>query len=136
MTKPAPQTTETARASRRATAAAQAATQPDLIDAVIDYVVSLHPVLDTERADLTAALRAEFGGQRWYVPARPETQRQQTARRVLDLFNGRNATEIARILQISRATVYRTLKQPGRMPGQANLIAATTTATPTQAPEA
>ena len=35
------------------------------------------------------------------------------ATQVLSLFNGRNATEVARCLNISRATVYRLLKQPG-----------------------
>jgi DNA-directed RNA polymerase specialized sigma subunit len=32
---------------------------------------------------------------------------------VARLFNGRNATEVARVLKISRITVYRLLKQPG-----------------------
>jgi plasmid stabilization system protein ParE len=141
MSKPKPTTAAAphqpyASPAARATAAAAAAAQADLIDAVISYVVSIHPELGTQRDDMTEALRAEFGGQRWYVSARPETDRQRKARQVLETFNGRNAREVARTLQISRATVYRILKQPGRMLPALGAAEANDTTTPTTNPQA
>lgn len=88
-------------------------TEPDLVDLIVDFLASKEPALAERRQDITADLRAEFGGQRWYVSARPETERQQRVRKILEMFNGRNATEVARRLRISRATVYRVIKQPG-----------------------
>jgi hypothetical protein len=96
-----------------------AAAEPDLIDALVSFVVTAHPPLAGKRDEMTADLRAEFGGQRWYISARPETARQRRVREILALFNGRNATEVARVLRISRATVYRVIKQPGLPPGEA-----------------
>jgi transposase len=58
-------------------------------------------------------VRAEFGGERHWIPTRGLTEQQQLAQKILTLFNGRNAREVARRLQVSRATVYRYLKQPG-----------------------
>lgn len=92
---------------------AQQITEPDLVDMIVDYVVGIEPNLAERRDQMTADLRAEFGGQRWYVAARPETERQWRVREILARFNGRNATEVCRTLKISRATVYRTIKQPG-----------------------
>jgi hypothetical protein len=93
-------------------------TEPDLVDLIVEFLVSKEPALADRAADMTADLRAEFGGQRWYVSARPETERGERVRKILELFNGRNATEVARRLHISRATVYRAIKQPGIAPGQ------------------
>jgi len=45
------------------------------------------------------------------VLAKPD--KNTRARKVLALFNGRNAREVARKLGISRTSVYRYLKQPG-----------------------
>lgn len=99
-------------------------TDPDLVDRIFDYILA-DPALaeainkqvkaqqDTSVAKLKSAVRAEFVGEKCYIPARPESARQQQAQQVLTLFNGRNASEVARRLQISRATVYRYLKQPG-----------------------
>lgn len=87
----------------------------DLVDRVVEYLHTLCP--ETRRHDaavLKDALRAEFAGLRAYLRKRPHSQ--QLARDVLRLFNGRNATQIARQLNISRATVYRLLKQPGPAP--------------------
>ena len=42
-------------------------------------------------------------------------RRLRTARQVLRLFNGCNATEVARELNVGRATVYRVLKQAGEV---------------------
>ena len=54
---------------------------------------------------------AEFAGEEVYIPKRNS---KDVAAEVLRLFNGRNATEVARRLGIHRATVYRYLKQPGK----------------------
>ncbi|TXH90421.1 MAG: hypothetical protein E6Q78_05235 [Rhodoferax sp.] len=60
---------------------------------------------------LKTAVRAEFRGEECYIAGRPATARQQTVSQVLALFNGRNASEVARRLGIGRATVYRIIKQ-------------------------
>jgi Mor transcription activator family len=91
----------------------QPARAPDLVDLVVDYVTSLAPALTTQREQIEQDLRAEFGGESHYVQARVEKDRQRRAREVLALFNGRNATEVARRLNLSRASVYRYIKQPG-----------------------
>lgn len=95
--------------------------ESDLVDRIFEYLAAEFPqvaVLDGGRlAELKLAVRAEFRGERVYVGTRGEIadgRRKATAAMVLRLFNGRNATEVARRLQISRATVYRLLKQPGR----------------------
>lgn len=67
-------------------------------------------VLEQVRADL----RAEFAGESLYIPRVGQTERQKRVTSVLRLFDGRNATEVARRLGISRATVYRVLRQAGR----------------------
>lgn len=89
---------------------------PDLVDLVITYVTSIAPELSAKRDQIEQDLRAELGGESHYVQARTETHRQRRAREVLAMFNGRNATEVARRLNISRASVYRYIKQPGRPP--------------------
>ena len=92
--------------------------EPDLVDRVFEYILS-DPELaaaigriggpKTDQVDaLKASVRAEFKGQTVYVAGRLALTES-----VLALFNGRNATEVARRLQISRATVYRHLKQAG-----------------------
>jgi len=63
---------------------------------------------------LKDAVRAEFRGQKVWVAGRSQLERHRLAQKVLALFNGRNAREVARRLGISRATVYRALKQAGR----------------------
>lgn len=94
------------------------AAEPDLVDRIFDYLLAEFPQiagLPADKIDSTkTAVRAEFRGEECYIAGRPATVRQQTVAQVLALFNGRNATEVARRLQISRATVYRVLKQPGR----------------------
>lgn len=110
--------------------------EPDLVDRIFEYifsdpamaravqamaVVSDHavqaamapasPAAVDPLQNLKAAVRAEFHGERCYITARPVTQRQEQAAQVLQLFNGRNANEVARRLQISRTSVYRYIKQ-------------------------
>jgi transcriptional regulator of acetoin/glycerol metabolism len=91
---------------------------PDLVDRIFDYVLDLLPELAGREADIKTAIREEFGGEEQYVRSGQADQRAVRSRalaaEVLSLFNGRNATEVARSLRISRATVYRLLKQSGR----------------------
>ena len=97
------------------------AAEPDLVDRIFDYILS-DPALAAAMqrvsqaapgpagmAKLKTAVRAEFSGERVRISRRPNDVHLQ----VLALFNGRNATEVARRLGISRATVYRVIKQPG-----------------------
>lgn len=95
---------------------------PDLVDRIFAYIFADPALAAAIRKgaaaqqsvkQLKAAVRAEFAGERCYIADRPPTVRQETTAQVLALFNGANATEVARRLQISRATVYRVIKQPG-----------------------
>ena len=97
--------------------AALIAAEPDLVDRIFDYILS-DPVLavaikKTSLSNIKSAVRAEFKGEECYIAGKPATARQQQVSQVLALFNGRNATEVARRLQIGRSTVYRLLKQSG-----------------------
>lgn len=107
--------------------------EPDLVDRIFEYIFSEPAMARAVQAmatarhhtgaasaasaepdplhHLKAAVRAEFQGERCYITARPVTQRQEQAAQVLQLFNGRNANEVARRLQISRTSVYRYIKQ-------------------------
>lgn len=86
----------------------------DFVDRVFNYLGREYPELIGARMDeLKAAVRTEFYGEIGYVSARSSLDRHRQAQKVLALFNGRNAREVARELGISRATVYRALKQPG-----------------------
>ena len=93
-------------------------TDPDLVDRIFEYLLDQFPQMrTTPDADLQKtklALRDEFGSDKAYIRSGTQTRRAETTRQILALFNGRNATEIARKLQISRATVYRKIKQEGR----------------------
>ena len=92
-------------------------TEPDLVDRIFDYIFSDPALANALKgmqaeaipvAGIKAAVRAEFRGEACYIAG----SRVSTAD-VLALFNGRNATEVARRLGISRSSVYRHLKQPG-----------------------
>lgn len=87
-------------------------TQPDLVDAIFDWIIQRHPEMRDKAPALMEDVRAEFGASYTYIRRQPQTARAQRVSRVLSLFNGRNSTEVARQLGISRATVYRVLKQP------------------------
>jgi Mor family transcriptional regulator len=86
---------------------------PDLVDAIFAYILREFPEMEEKVCELKDATRKEFGGDRSYVPRRSPAARQKLVRDVLELFNGRNATEIARSLNIGRATVYRIVKTEG-----------------------
>ena len=87
--------------------------EPDLVDRIFDYILAEFPQISDKSGQLKAAVRAEFKGEECYIAGRAATERQQMVQQILALFNGRNAAEVARRLQISRATVYRAIKQPG-----------------------
>ncbi|MEN9437367.1 MAG: hypothetical protein RIR09_2022 [Pseudomonadota bacterium] len=87
--------------------------EPDLVDRIFEYILAELPEIAASVQKHKAAVRAEFKGEECYIASRPASERQQTVAQVLALFDGRNATEVARRLQISRATVYRVIKQPG-----------------------
>lgn len=90
------------------------AAEPDLVDRIFEYLLAEFPQLagDAPRVrKAQTAVRAEFAGEEVYIQKRSS---KEIAAEVLRLFNGRNATEVARRLQIHRATVYRYLKQAGK----------------------
>lgn len=94
---------------------------PDLVDRIFEYIFSDPAMAQALQSmagggskkvgQLKTAVRAEFRGEECYIAGRPATDRQQTVVQVLALFNGRNASEVARRLGIGRATVYRIIKQ-------------------------
>lgn len=90
------------------------AAEPDLVDRIFDYILAEFPQISASVQKHKAAVRAEFKGEECYIAGKPATARQQQVSQVLALFNGRNATEVARRLQIGRSTVYRVLKQSGQ----------------------
>lgn len=90
------------------------AAEPDLVDRIFEYLLAEFPQLagDADRVEKAqAAVRAEFAGEEVYIQKRSS---KDIAAEVLRMFNGRNATEVARRLRIHRATVYRYLKQAGK----------------------
>lgn len=96
---------------------------PDLVDRIFEYIFSdptlaaaIQQSVQANKASIPkikAAVRSEFRGEECYIAGRPATARQEQVAQVLALFNGRNATEVARSLGISRASVYRHIKQSG-----------------------
>jgi Mor family transcriptional regulator len=87
---------------------------PDLVDLIFEYIVAEFPEISGRAPALKNAARKEFAGIETYIAQRSPTERQAQINQIMCLFNGRNATEIARRLQISRATVYRLIKTAGR----------------------
>lgn len=95
--------------------------EPDLVDRIFDFLLSDPSMARAVQAMAKAnqqpvqqikdAVRAEFSGERCYIPSAAATDRQKKVSDVLSLFNGRNATEVARRLQISRTSVYRYIRQ-------------------------
>lgn len=90
------------------------AAEPDLVDRIFEYLLAEFPHIAGDAAMVEkaqAAVRAEFAGEEVYIQKRSS---KDIAAEVLRMFNGRNATEVARRLRIHRATVYRYLKQAGK----------------------
>ncbi|MGQ5525543.1 Mor transcription activator family protein [Chitinimonas sp. PSY-7] len=87
--------------------------EPDLVDRVLHHLVKEIQLSPDQIKATEHAVRAELGGERAYIrrrPSRPDGSNDM-AKQVMTLFNGRNATEVARKLGIGRATVYRVLKR-------------------------
>ena len=88
--------------------------EPDLVDRIFEYLLAEFPQLAGNPDKVhhaQVAVRAEFAGAEVYIQKRAN---QALAFDVLRLFDGRNASEVARRLGVSRRTVYRYLKQPGK----------------------
>jgi transcriptional regulator of acetoin/glycerol metabolism len=88
---------------------------PDLVDRMFEYILELLPELAGRADQVKAAVRDEFQGEEVYIAKRTkrdtERDREEARKRVLALYNGRNATTVARQLGIGRTTVFRLLKQ-------------------------
>jgi len=86
---------------------------PDLIDKIFEFIAIEFPEMSGRAAELKQMARREFAGIETYIPRRPKAERERLTREVLRMFNGRNASEIGRRLNISRASVYRIIKTSG-----------------------
>jgi transcriptional regulator of acetoin/glycerol metabolism len=86
---------------------------PDFVDAIFKYLERAFPEHAARLGVLQEEVRDEFQGIEIYIPRRSMAKRRKLTADVLRLFNGRNATEVARTLGIGRTTVYRILKQAG-----------------------
>jgi len=86
---------------------------PDLVDAIFSFITAEFPDFAPRAAVLKEEVRREFSGIEIYIPQRSTAQREKITKEVLAMFDGRNATEVARRLNIGRATVYRIIKQDG-----------------------
>lgn len=84
---------------------------PDLVTAIFDVLIETNPELAAIREEGETAVRHRLRGLRGTVLDKPDSE--TLATKVLALFNGRNAREVARKLGIGRASVYRYLKQSG-----------------------
>jgi DNA-binding NtrC family response regulator len=88
----------------------------DFVCQLLDLVCGIKPMTAEERSSADAAVRKHFGAEKHYVAARgPDADAEALARRVLASFNGRNARTVARQLGIGRSTVYRKIKQAGKL---------------------
>jgi len=109
-----PDTQHTAPASREAMVASEVFENPDLVDAIFAFIAAEFPDFAPRAAELKEEVRREFSGIEIYIPQRSVAQRERITAEVLRMFDGRNASEVARRLNIGRATVYRIIKQEGR----------------------
>ena len=73
----------------------------------------VHDVSQRLAEKIERRLRALMAGDRGYISSQSAADRQATHDRVRRMFNGCNATQIARELHLGRATVYRILKRAG-----------------------
>jgi DNA-binding phage protein len=93
---------------------------PDFVDRVWAYMLQSWPqrladIAPTEVEDVKQYIRQSERGERPYITPAGDAARERKAQQILSCFNGRNATEVARMVGCSRATVYRVLKQAGRV---------------------
>jgi len=82
----------------------------DLIDKIFEFISIEFPEMKERAGALKQLARREFAGIETYIPRRSQTERDRIVREVMVLFNGRNATEVASRLGISRSSVYRIIK--------------------------
>lgn len=85
----------------------------DLVERIFEFIVIEFPEMRDRAEELKQMARREFAGIETYIPRRSQAERDQVVRDVMRLFDGRNATEVARRLDLSRATVYRIIKTSG-----------------------
>lgn len=85
----------------------------DLVDRIFGLLLELRPDISEFAREMKDEIRREWGGQKHYVRGNRDAEFARKTAEVLRLFNGRNATEVARKVGISRTDVYRYLKQPG-----------------------
>lgn len=85
----------------------------DFVCSALDLLARSGLLSDEARPEADKALRQHFKGSTYYVAASAPGDVSTAVRDVLSRFNGRNPREVARELGVSRATVYRRLKQPG-----------------------
>lgn len=91
---------------------------PDFVDRVWAYMLATWPqhlqaIPADEVQTVKQRIRQQERGERPYITPAGAAQREQRAQQILELFNGRNAREVARAIGCGRATVYRVLKQHG-----------------------
>lgn len=85
----------------------------DLVDRIFEFIVVEFPDMRDRAEDLKRLARREFAGIETYIPRRSKSEREKIVQEVMRLFDGRNASEVARRLDISRASVYRIIKTDG-----------------------
>lgn len=86
----------------------------DLVDRIFEFIVVEFPDMRDRAEELKQMARREFAGIETYIPRRSPAERDKIVQDVLRMFDGRNAAEVGRRLQLSRATVYRIIKTSGR----------------------
>lgn len=94
--------------------AAPSRSASDFVADMLDLLTASGLLPEDGRDEADKALRAHFKCGTYYVAANAPAERDATARRVLALFNGRNARQVARVLRIGKTTVYRIIKQSGK----------------------
>jgi len=94
--------------------AAPIGVEPDLVDRIFDYIVQQLPEIAGRHIEIKRQIRDEYAGTRITVRRRSVEDGARLDEDLARLFNGRNASTVARQLGIARATVYRKLKQPGK----------------------
>ena len=85
----------------------------DLIDTIFDFIEKEFPELRSRAPALKQLARREFAGILTYIPRRSPSERNRIEAEVALLFKGNNVAEVARKLNISNASVYRIIKNPG-----------------------
>lgn len=89
----------------------EARRNPDIVRLIVEYCIA---EFDAKLGRAVDTVRAEFAGDRVKLARRTARDRERLAADVLRLFDGRNPAEVARRLNIGRATVYRIVKQARR----------------------